>query len=128
MKKTSSSIIGAAMLSVPILAGAAESPGEEYKPLNATYSIYSGQMGDERGAPTATDRKLAIAIEGSSAKDIFDSIGPDVRLTCSQEKGDRERRKGEVSCSYAAKGAARGYRCWIGVDLRTGKSIPGVSC
>lgn len=103
-------------------------PAEEYKPMQATYSIYSGEMGDERGAPTANDRKLAIAIEGRSAKDIFDSIGPDFHPTCSQEKGDRDRRKGEVMCSYTAKDGTKGYRCWIGIDLRTGKSIPGVTC
>lgn len=103
-------------------------PTDDYKPMQATYSIYSGEMGDERGAPTATDRKLAIAIEGRSAKDIFDSIGPDFHPSCSQEKGDRDRRKGEVLCSYTAKDGVKGYRCWIGIDLRTGKNIPGASC
>jgi len=101
---------------------------DEYKPLQATYSIYSGEMGDERGMPTATDRKLAIAIEGRSAKEIFDSMGPDFHPTCSQEKGDRDRRKREVYCSYSAKDGVKGYRCWIGIDLRTGKSIAAVSC
>jgi hypothetical protein len=66
--------------------------------MQATYSIYSGEMGDERGAPTATDRKLAVVIEDRAAKDIFDAMGPDFHPSCSQDKGDRDRREGEVMC------------------------------
>jgi hypothetical protein len=79
-------------------------------------------------APTVTDRKLAIAIEGQPAKEIFDSIGPDRRPTCSQDKGDRDRRKGGVQCTYSPEGNGKDYRCWIGINLRTGESIPTVSC
>ena len=58
------------------------------KPMKANYTIYSGEMGDER-APTKTDRKLSIQISGQAAKDIFDSIYPDAKVTCSDEKGAR---------------------------------------
>ena len=45
----------------------------KYKPLAAaTYSIYSGEPG-ERQAPTQNERKLAIAVKGDAAKEIFDS-------------------------------------------------------
>ncbi|WP_229474833.1 hypothetical protein [Pseudoduganella lurida] len=98
-----------------------------YRPLQATYSIYAGEV-PERKPPTDSDRKLAIAIDGKSAKDIFESIGPDVHPTCSEQAGNRDRRKGNLMCTYNAHGPAQGYRCWIGVNLKTGTSIPAITC
>jgi hypothetical protein len=94
------------------------------KPLKAEYTIYSGGLGDEQ-APTKDERKLAIEISGHGAKEIFDSLYPDVKVTCSGEAGERLRRKGHVWCSYSP---ANGYRCFIGFNLRTGESIAGGSC
>lgn len=103
-----------------------------WRPLRgASYLVFSGDELSDRDAPTSKDRKLSISIEGRAAKEIFDSIGPDSREMCSSEKGDRERDKGGVQCSYTAKDAAKpgmGYRCWIGVNLVTGRSIPTVAC
>jgi hypothetical protein len=70
----------------------------DFKPLRATYSIYSGAPG-ERDAPTKKERKLAIAIDGQAAKEIFDSIYPDAKVTCSDEPGERVRSKGKVACT-----------------------------
>ncbi|MGK5022758.1 hypothetical protein [Janthinobacterium sp. LB2P10] len=106
----------------------AAEPSAAWKPLRASFTIFAGQQLAEREAPTAKDRKLAIAIEGQPAREIFDSIGPDRHPTCSQEKGDRDRRKGGVQCTFSPKGDGNGYRCWIGVNLRTGGSIATVSC
>lgn len=95
------------------------------KPLTAEYTIYSGALGDEQ-APTREDRKLAIEVTGKAAKEIFDSLYPDVQgVSCSDEKGERLRRKGRVWCAYSPSG---GYRCFLGVNLRTGESISGGSC
>jgi hypothetical protein len=95
------------------------------KPLKAEYTIYSGGLGDEQ-APTLSERKLAIEITGQGAKDIFDSLYPDAKgVSCSDEKGERLRRKGHVWCAYSPSG---GYRCFLGFDLRTGESIAGGSC
>jgi len=94
------------------------------KPLKAEYTIYSGGLGDEQ-APTKDERKLAIEISGQGAKEIFDSLYPDAKVTCSGEAGERLRRKGHVWCSFSA---AIGYRCFIGFNLRTGESIAGGSC
>ena len=108
-------------------AGAQEKPAypAPAKPLKAEYTIYSGGLGDEQ-APTSTDRKLAIEITGQGAKDIFDSLYPDAKgVSCSDEKGERLRRKGHVWCAYSPSG---GYRCFIGFDLRSGESIAGGSC
>lgn len=96
----------------------------EYQPLKASYSVYSGTP-SEKAAPTKTDRKIAIAIDGAAAKEIFDSLYPDAKVTCSDEKGERLRSKGEVWCSYTPSAK---YRCFVGFDLRTGKSYSGASC
>ena len=94
------------------------------KPLKAEYTIYSGGLGDEQ-APTKGERKLSIEISGQGAKEIFDSLYPDAKVSCSGEPGERLRRKGHVWCSFAP---ANGYRCFIGFNLRTGDSIAGGSC
>lgn len=108
------------------LAGAAASAGWDwqYQPLPATYSIYSGALG-ERAAPTKQDSKLAIAIHGAAAQQMFEAMYPDRPTACSSQPGHRSRRQGQVQCSYRPDA---GYRCYIGVDLRTGKSIAGVIC
>ena len=125
LKMTALFFLGAAaMLS---LAYAAQS-SSSWKPLHASYTIFSGQHLANRSAPTPADRKLAITLEGKTAKELFDSIGPDQHPTCSQEKGDRDRRKRGVQCTYSPEENSNGYRCWIGIDLQTGESIPVVAC
>lgn len=109
------------------LAYAGESSGA-WKPFHASYTLFSGQQLAGREAPTSTERKLAIAVEGQPAKEIFDSIGPDRHPACSPERGYRDRRKGGVQCAYSPEEDGNGYRCWIGVNLRTGESTPTVSC
>ena len=95
------------------------------KPLTAEYTIYSGNLGNEQ-APSKDDRKIAFEVTGQAAKDIFESLYPDVQgISCSDEKGERLRRKGRVWCVYTPEG---GYRCFFGFNLRTGESIPGGSC
>jgi hypothetical protein len=116
-------------LAAVLLCGSACAESETMDPtamklMKAHYSIYSGEMGDER-APTRTDRKLSVEVGGEAAREIFDSIYPDAKVTCSDEKGQRLRRKGELWCSFSP---GSGYRCYLGFDLRTGKSIAGASC
>ncbi|MCC2959817.1 hypothetical protein LK540_05155 [Massilia sp. IC2-278] len=95
------------------------------KPLTAEYTIYSGGIGDEQ-PPTMDDRKLAVEVKGKAAKDIFDSLYPDVHgVSCGDEKGERLRRKRKIWCTYSPHG---GYRCFLGFNLRTGESISGGAC
>jgi len=124
MKQKSLLIAVAMMLSVG--SDAQEKPvyPAPAKPLKAEYTIYSGGLGDEQ-APTKDERKLAIEISGQGAKEIFDSLYPDTKVTCSGEMGERLRRKGHVWCSFSP---ANGYKCFIGFNLRTGESIAGGSC
>lgn len=97
----------------------------KYKDLNASYLIYSGEPG-ERAAPSKTDRKIAIAVTGEPAKEIFDSLYPDEKdVTCTSEAGERLRRKGDVWCSYRP---SDGYKCFMGFNLRNGEPHSGASC
>ncbi|WBS04392.1 hypothetical protein OU994_08960 [Pseudoduganella sp. SL102] len=120
--------LGLVLLGAAIFTLAKAAPLESWRPLQARYTIFSGLILSDREAPTPTERKLSILIEGKPAKEIFDSIGPDLRYTCSQDEGDRQRAKQGVQCTYTAEGRNKGYDCWIGIDLRTGKSIGTVSC
>lgn len=104
--------------------------GGDWQPLRARYIIHS-ETATYPAAPTRTDRVLTVAIEGQGAKELFDLVGPDSQLSCSSEKGDRERRKKGVECSYSAKLIGPGdshYRCWVGLNLRTGNGDVRVSC
>jgi hypothetical protein len=134
MRKTITLLaLGATAIALP-LAHAVDPSSDPYglwKPLQgAVYKIHSGIVSD-RTPPTTSDRKLTVLVDGKTAKDIFDSIGPDLPENCTGEQGDRMRDKKGTHCSYTAqdKGTKDGpYRCWIGLDLRTGDSIGTVSC
>lgn len=95
-----------------------------YKPFKGDYTIYSGELGNQQ-APTRDDRKLSFIVEGKPAKDIFNSMAPDDKQTCTGEKGARSRTKGNVWCTYHPRD---GYTCYFGFDLRTGQSIGGGIC
>lgn len=110
------------------LAFAGTLPLEAWRPLQVRYTIFSGDSLADRDAPTSVNRKLSILVDGQAAKEIFDSIGPDMPSSCSEEKGDRNREKQGVQCAYTARRGTKGYQCWIGVNLRTGESTPTASC
>ncbi len=95
-----------------------------YKPLKGEYLIYSGSLG-ELQAPTRKDRKVSIRVAGTVAKEMFDSMHPDDKEICTTAPGHRERTRDGVSCVYDPD---TGYACYVGFDLRTGKSIGGSIC
>jgi len=104
---------------------------DSFKPLKAAeYIIFSGNSINEPEPPSKKDRKLTVVFQGKAAKEVFDEIGPDERDICSPDKGDRQRRKGGVECRYSAgdKAANGSYQCWVGMDLKTGKSEATVGC
>jgi len=118
------------LFAVMAAAHSAETP-DEFKPLkSAQYMIFSGNSVNEPEPPSKNDRKLSIVIDGKAAKEIFDEIGPDQRHNCNPEKGDRQRVKGGVECRFTAssKPGSGSYQCWVGMDLKTGKSEHTVGC
>ena len=98
--------------------------------IRANYMIHSGSATYPE-PPTKTDRALTFHFEGKAAKQVFDQIGPDAKVKCSAEKGDRERRKKGVSCIYTAHLNDPNdfhYTCWVGINLGTGDGDVRVSC
>jgi hypothetical protein len=117
-------------LSLSHAADLSNDPSGLWKKFPGIYKIHSGTVAD-RTPPTRKDRKLTVLVDGAAARDIFDSIGPDLPSTCSADQGDRERRRRGIFCSYDAKDvkAKNGpYRCWVGVNLVTGEAENNVSC
>lgn len=96
----------------------------KFHPLRGEYLVYAGTL-NEAQRPSGSDRKVSFKVTGPVARDMFESMYPDERLTCTDIEGYRERRKGEVFCTYDRQD---GYACYFGFDLRTGQSIGGASC
>lgn len=119
------------LLAAAVPASHAAEPINGWKPLRgAIYLVHGGSLADRQPA-TPSDSKLSIAIDGQPARELFGSIGPDLPTTCTDAKGDRAREKKGITCIYTASDKATKdgpYRCWIGIDLRTGDSIGTVSC
>jgi hypothetical protein len=94
------------------------------KPLKGDYYVYGGSIWDSN-PPTQKDRKLSLMFTGPLAKDLFDHVGPDAKVSCSDASGYRERNRGDLSCTWTKDD---GYSCYFGLDVRTGKSTSGVTC
>jgi hypothetical protein len=102
----------------------------QWNPLQASYKIHSGGTAYSE-PPTKADSAFSVAFTDEAAKQVFDQIGPDVKAVCDDAKGYRERRKKGVYCSYTPRlenPENSHYRCWIGIDLRTGEGDVRVSC
>ncbi len=115
---------------VAVLAIGAQAGDGEWNVLNARYLIHS-QTVTYPATATKVDRVFTVVIDGRAAKELFELNGPDVREVCGGEKGDRARRKKGVDCVYSAqdvKSKNGPYRCWIGLNLRTGDGDVRVSC
>lgn len=122
MKNTALLVGAAVLVSIVCSISAAEWPAP-YRQFSGKYTIYSGELGDQQ-APTRTETKVSFIVDGQPAKELFDAMHPDDKETCGAE-GTRARTKGNVWCTYHP---GRGYKCYFGFDLRTGKSIGGGIC
>lgn len=94
--------------------------------LQGTYDVYGGTVGDP-APPTPNDKNMSFVFVGQTAKDIFGHIGPDVKpaKACTEDPEYRERRRGHLFCVYWKDS---GYRCFLGLDLRTGRSDHAGTC
>jgi hypothetical protein len=98
-----------------------------YSTFKAHYMIYSNDL-DEKQAPTRDDRRMSFMVEGQVAKEMFESIGPDLKDACGASSRLRIREKGDLECTYDKDMPSSPYTCRFGLNLRTGKSIPGSTC
>lgn len=102
----------------------------EWNPLDANYKIHSGNTAYSE-PPTKADSAITVTFRDESARQLFEQIGPDIKPVCDDAPGYRERRKKGAFCSYTARlenPQNPHYRCWIGIDLRTGESDVRVPC
>jgi hypothetical protein len=102
----------------------------EWNPLQAQYKIHSGGTAYSE-LPTKADSAFSVAFTDEAARQVFEQIGPDVKNICSAAKDERVREKKGVFCSHTPRlenPKNSHYRCWIGIDLRTGEGDVRVSC
>jgi hypothetical protein len=128
MKPKNFVFIVAAICSASIAYGAAKKDWDgSYASATIHYLFYSNDL-DEAKAPTSADPRLSFAVTGDLARQIFDSIGPDLKVGCGTTLGMRQRQRGDVDCSYDKEQPSSPYTCHFGFNLRKGKSIAGATC
>jgi hypothetical protein len=98
-----------------------------YSPAAIHYLVYSNDL-DEAKAPTPSDQRVSIAITGELAKQMFEAIGPDLKVGCGTTLDMRQRQRGDLDCSWDKDQPGSPYTCHLGIDLRKGKSIAGSTC
>lgn len=126
--KTKKAVIIAATALVSLATVAAQQTWDgTYSSYTVHYLMYSGTL-SEKQPPTRTDKRLSFAVQGQLAKEMFDAIGPDLKLACGTTLGMRQRERGDISCSYDKDDAKFPYTCHFGLDLRKGRSIEGATC
>jgi hypothetical protein len=84
-----------------------------HSPSTVRYLIYSNDL-DEAQAPTRTDQRISVAITGDLARQMFDSIGPDLKVACGMTLRMRQRQRGDVDCSYDKDQLASPYTSHAG--------------
>ena len=119
-------VIGALVLFSSVPAAEKQQETAEPRQLNGNYQVYGGSLSDML-PPTPQDRNLSFRFEGQTAKDLFEYIGPDVKKAkaCTDDPDYRERHRGHLFCVHWK---ASGYSCFLGLDLKTGKSDYGGIC
>jgi len=88
--KISGAVIAVLTALVFLVAFAAQKPWDgSYTLYRMHYLLYSGTLGEAQ-PPTRTEQRLSFAIQGQLAKQMFDSIGPDLKLSCGTTLGMRQ--------------------------------------
>ncbi len=112
----------ALLLSLVLVAAASCLEAQEFKPLAGQYAIASKSLVDP--PPDEKKDRLLLWIQGSGAKDIFESMaGPARKDACNPDLVKRS--AGALKCAKHADGD---YLCTIGVLLTTGSTVKGSVC
>lgn len=108
------------ILLTAVIAHAAVEGGQEEGKFSGGYGIHGGYPGDIT-PPTAKDAKVTMTINGRLAARMYRELGPkSQRKECVSD--DVEIRDlGDISCEREKAGGKA--TCYIGFDLRSGKSI-----
>ncbi|MBQ5947876.1 hypothetical protein [Massilia sp. ST3] len=132
MRRNTFLLLSAAMLSAVAAfphshAAAPQEWDGDFHPAKVSYLSYSGSL-SEKEPPKTGRQKLSLMMEGQLAQELFASIGPDQKDACGEGSGLRIRRRGDISCTLDKDSKAYPYTCYIGVDIKTGKSTTGSIC
>ena len=105
----------------------ARSDALDYKfpKLSGSYLEYSGELGETR-PPTRRDMQLSIEIDGRLAYDMFRALPATSATEDCAPEGTILRFKNDISCELT-KGT-NSARCFVGLDLKTGRSTVGAIC
>lgn len=121
----------AALLGVPVMlltaviAHAAGEGRQEEGKFAGEYAIHGGHPGDIT-PPTAKDAKVSMTIEGRLAARMYRELGPKSQQKECVPDNIEIRDLGDISCEREKGG--RETTCYIGFDLRSGKSIHVRDC
>lgn len=118
------------LLALVFSSSRADAPKEwdgEYVTTTTRYLIYSGSLGDTE-APKPGNKKVSLMFEGRIARELFDAIGPDQKQACGASTGVRIRERGDVTCSFDRDQKSAPFTCYVGLNLKTGKSMEGATC
>lgn len=97
-----------------------------YKPASVNYAMYSGTL-SEPTMPKGKQKSISFEVNGEAAKEIFESIGPDIEPSCPASEGERTRERSGGSMRCYLQGKSK-YQCYFGINLKIGKIIPGDIC
>ena len=114
----------ALLLSTNGAVGGADAP--RYASSRMDYRIYGRDLGDS-GPATSTDAKLSVFVNGKAAKELFDRLDKDQYDACTDGQGVRVRVAPgqQLRCQREVDAT---YSCAFGIDLKTGRPIPGSVC
>ena len=127
MNKTLGPIVMVALIFLLTYANAKMPWNGEYAVYQGGYLLYSRELGDMQ-PPTRRDQKVSFMVEGRIAREMFESMAPDLKFACGSSLRLRVRNRGDVDCSFETDNHASPYTCYFGFNLNTGKSITGATC
>ena len=119
-------LIVSALALLPVRADGGDKENRRYlaKPLKGDYYVYGGSAGDS-SPPTPNDRKVSFMLTGPLAKELFNHIGRDSKVECKPSRDYRERRRGDLTCTWTK---VEGHSCYFGLDGESGKSMDDYDC
>lgn len=120
-------LLSLALLLPPSRADAPKEWDSDYATAKTRYMIYSGSLG-EKEPPKIGNNKVSLMIEGHLARELFNSIGPDQQQACGASTGVRIRERGDITCAFDRELKSSPFTCYVGLNLKTGKSMEGASC
>ena len=87
--------------------------------ISGTYSLYSGELGDELGLPNSKDAKVSMMVSGPFAARMYQHMGRAARSNSCLES-EETRARGNLMCTR--KKDTGKAQCYFGFDLHSGFS------